>query len=166
MNIIVISDTHMPRRASKLPGILMEELKGADLILHAGDWQTPEVWKELRGYAEVKGVWGNVDGPEMKELVSEKLLLMIEGVRIGVVHGHGKKGTTEKRALHAFENEEVDCIIFGHSHIPMKREEGGILLFNPGSPTDKRRQALYSFGRLTVSSGNVQAEHIFFNDKS
>ncbi|PLT35656.1 metallophosphoesterase family protein [Bacillus sp. V5-8f] len=165
MKIIVISDTHMPKRGKKLPEKLIEGLRGAELIIHAGDWQTMDVYEELMRYAPVKGVFGNVDGEEMKKKLPEKQVVEIYGQRIGIVHGHGQKGTTEKRAIATFEGESVDMIIFGHSHIPLKKELNGVLLFNPGSPTEKRRQPMYSYGIISVEKHRLQAEHIFFENK-
>jgi uncharacterized protein len=163
MKIVVLSDTHLPKRNKGLPARLIEELRGADLTIHAGDWQTLDVYKELQTYARVEGVYGNVDNEEIVRLLPDKKVVEVCGFRIGITHGHGKGKTTEKRAIAAFEDEKVDCIIFGHSHIPVMRYEGDILLFNPGSPTDKRRQKLFSFGVISISDKMV-AEHIFFNE--
>lgn len=161
MKITVISDTHIPKKAKSLPSKVITELKQSDLIIHAGDWQTLDVYHECLQYGDVRGVFGNVDSEELQELLPEKLVVVIEGVRIGVVHGHGKRWTTERRAMEAFANDPVDCIIFGHSHIPVLKEINGILLFNPGSCTDKRRQPKPSFGIITVNNG-LHAEHVFF----
>lgn len=162
MNVIVISDTHIPNKAKQLPSVLKSELIKADLIVHAGDWQSIEVYKELSQYSEVKGVVGNVDNDELLTFLPDKLLLAINGFRIGVVHGHGKGTTTEKRALKAFQDTEVDLIIFGHSHIPLIKNIDGVLLFNPGSLTDKRRQPYYSFGKLTINR-TITTEHVFID---
>ncbi|MDN4522866.1 metallophosphoesterase family protein [Fictibacillus fluitans] len=165
MKIVVLSDTHMPKKAKKLPERLIADLNTADLIIHAGDWQSPEVLHQLQQYAPVEGVTGNVDGPEMKELFNERFLLKIEQFTIGVVHGHGTKQTTEKRAIAAFNDTEVDCIIFGHSHIPKNYRKDGVLLFNPGSPTDKRREKQFSHGILTIDDQLI-ANHVFYDDKN
>jgi uncharacterized protein len=162
MKLVVLSDTHIPKRAKALPDRLIKELKDVELIIHAGDWQTLQAYQELKSFGKVMGVYGNVDGPEIQELFSEKILLEANGYKIGVTHGHGKGKTTEKRALQAFYGENVDCIIFGHSHIPVKRYQGSVLLFNPGSPTDKRRQEKYSFGVIHIGEA-LEAEHIFFS---
>ncbi|RFU70443.1 metallophosphoesterase [Peribacillus saganii] len=164
MKIIVLSDTHMPRMSKKLPAALRKGLQGADLIIHAGDWQTADVYYGLQQYGQLEGVSGNVDGPDIKELVPEKKLVKVHGFKIGIVHGHGKKLTTEKRALAAFENEKPDAIIYGHSHIPVLTYKEDTLLFNPGSPTDKRKQPLYSYGVITIGE-ELKAEHIFFDRK-
>jgi uncharacterized protein len=164
MKIVVISDTHMPKHGKKLPAKLIEELQCAELIIHAGDWQTIDIYEELAKFAPVEGVSGNVDGEDIKERFGEKKILQVNGKRIGIVHGHGRKGTTEKRAMSAFENEDTDVIIFGHSHIPVKKEIDGVLLFNPGSPTDKRRQPAFSIGLITVCD-HIHAEHVFYYNK-
>lgn len=164
MNIVVISDTHLPKRKMGLPTRLLEQLKDADLIIHAGDWTTIDVYKELQSYARVEGVYGNVDGQEIIELLSFKKIVEVCGFKIGITHGHGKGKTTEKRAIEAFKGEKVDCIIFGHSHIPVNRFEGEILIFNPGSPTDKRRQKQYSFGVITISD-KIAAELLYFDEE-
>ncbi|CAH0347449.1 metallophosphoesterase family protein [Bacillus sp. CECT 9360] len=164
MKIVIISDTHMPKMAKNLPASLIEGLKGVDLIIHAGDWQTLDVYEQLLQYATVAGVSGNVDGTDIKEKFGEKMILQLNCKRIGVVHGHGQKGTTEKRAHAAFKDDHVDMIIFGHSHIPVKKEMDGVLLFNPGSPTDKRRQPAFSYGLLHITD-TIHAEHVFYNNK-
>ncbi|MBO9129127.1 metallophosphoesterase [Bacillus sp. 165] len=164
MKIVVISDTHIPKKAKRLPEKLLVDLAAADLIIHAGDWQTIEVYEEIKQYGQIAGVYGNVDGKEIMQMFPDKILLECNGYTIGVVHGHGKTLTTEQRALAAFEEENVDCIIFGHSHIPVKKYINNILLFNPGSPTDKRRQPCYSYGILTAGT-KLHAEHVFFESK-
>ncbi|MFB5197522.1 metallophosphoesterase family protein [Neobacillus sp. KR4-4] len=161
MKIIVLSDTHMPKRGKSLPPRLLEELKDADLIIHAGDWQTIDVYDLLKAFAKVEGVFGNVDGKDIKEMFPEKRIVEAGGYKLGITHGHGTRKTTEKRAVQKFADEKVDCIIFGHSHIPIKKYEQGILIFNPGSPTDKRRQENYSFGIINIGE-SLEAEHIFF----
>jgi uncharacterized protein len=164
MKIVVISDTHMPKKAKSLPDQVVTELKQSDLIIHAGDWQTIEVYEELLQYGEVKGVFGNVDSEELQALLPEKSIIEIKGFKMGLVHGHGKRWTTERRAIEAFKYTPVDCIIFGHSHIPVLKEVNGILLFNPGSCTDKRRQQQTSFGLITVNNG-LHAQHLFLNNE-
>lgn len=164
MKIVVISDTHMPKKAKRLPKKLVSDLIDCDYIIHAGDWQTAEVYNELQQYSNVIGVTGNVDGSELKSILNTKEILKAGDFKIGIVHGHGNGKTTEKRALEAFATDNVDCIVYGHSHIPVSKEVDGILIFNPGSPTDKRRQQEFSYGILTVGE-KISAEHVFFPDK-
>ena len=162
MIVVVTSDTHMPKRGKKLPTQLLAECRTADLIIHAGDWSTVDVYHELSKYADVKGVHGNIDSGEVIELFPAKELLEIEGMRIGVVHGHGDKKTTEKRALDAFGPSLPDVIIFGHSHIPFLRYAKKTLLMNPGSPTDKRAIPYFSYGILTINDGILKTEIVYF----
>ncbi|GAA0324101.1 metallophosphoesterase family protein [Bacillus carboniphilus] len=166
MKIGVISDTHMPKQAKQLPSHLLAGLNGVDLIIHAGDWTTLDVYHQLSSIAPVKGVYGNVDPSEIKESFQSQLLLTILGKKIGVTHGHlGKKKTTPERAMDAFTSTHVDIVLFGHSHIPYHEKIGNTILFNPGSPTDKRFQPRYSYGILTIEN-EVTINHIFYNDKN
>ncbi|ASN06192.1 metallophosphoesterase family protein [Virgibacillus necropolis] len=164
MEILVTADTHISDKSKQLPTNLIAACKTADLIIHAGDWKSVEVYKTLSNYAEVKGVYGNVDSDDIKEQFPAQQIVEVNGYKIGIVHGHGEKKTTEKRALEAFEGQEVDVIIFGHSHIPMIRYFKNILLMNPGSPTDKRKLPYYSYGILEIGE-EVRAEISFFSDK-
>ncbi len=167
LNVIVVGDTHMPRMAKQLPKRLLSELSNAELIIHVGDWQTRDVYEQLKQFAPVKGVHGNVDEPFFHDHFQKTLVLNLAGHRIGVTHGHGKGKTTEKRAFEQLSDQDVELILFGHSHIPLHKEYEGTVLFNPGSPTDKRRQSHYSFGKLTFYENEpIQMEHIFYADKN
>ena len=138
----------MPRRGRELPRFLLSSLEGVDMIIHAGDLTEIWVLEMLSRIAPVTAVAGNVDPPEVAIALGYKKVLEIEGKTIGVFHGHGSKGKTVDRAYSAFT--KADCVIFGHSHIPYCLKHGGVLMFNPGSPTDKRRQPRYSFGLINV----------------
>ncbi|UFU00431.1 metallophosphoesterase [Radiobacillus kanasensis] len=164
MKIIVVSDTHIPKRGSMIPDLLDQEEKKADLLIHAGDWQTTEVLRYFQKHIEVVGVAGNVDEPSLIDELGWRKLIHCNGVQIGVIHGHGKGKTTEKRAYEAFKDEAVDIIIFGHSHIPVKNVINGVTMFNPGSATDKRRQKQFSFGKIIIEE-EVSIEHIFYESK-
>lgn len=148
-----------------MPEQLRKELEDASLILHTGDWQSVELMEVLNDYAPLKGVFGNVDGEEIRRLFPEKLTLELEGLRIGMTHGHGKGKTTEKRAISSFKDEPIDLLIYGHSHIPVHKKIGNLVIFNPGSPTDKRRQPQYSFGILLIEGNKWSLEHIWFDRK-
>jgi len=162
MLIAVLSDTHVPYRAKKLPDVLLSGLKKVDLIIHAGDWQTLEVYETLRQFAPVEGVAGNTDGPEVVRRWGWKRIINVGAYKIGVVHGHGgDRSKTAERAYLTFADEGVDLIIFGHTHVPFLEKRKGVLLFNPGSPTDKRRMTHYSYGLIHLSNG-LEAKHIYF----
>ncbi|TWT24878.1 metallophosphoesterase family protein [Planomicrobium sp. CPCC 101110] len=163
--IVIVSDTHIPMRAKKLPQTLVDACQKADFIIHAGDWQTLDVYYEFAAYAETDGVTGNVDPWEISDRFGKSKILTFDDLRIGVVHGDGIRQTTEQRALDTFRDEKVDIIVFGHSHIPVMREVDGIILFNPGSPTDKRMQPQYSFGVLEIGE-SWELKHIFFDKKN
>lgn len=165
MRIVVTSDTHIKSLQKKqLPIKLQEACKRADLIIHAGDWQTPEVYEKLAKLAPLKGVWGNADTEEIKAYVPDKLIVEAEGYRIGIVHGHGDKKTTEQRVKETFQDEEtpLDMVIFGHSHIAYMRYMGKTLFLNPGSPTDKRRSPYYSFAVIELNE-EIHCEFVYFN---
>ncbi|WP_082231968.1 metallophosphoesterase family protein [Halobacillus massiliensis] len=162
MQLVILSDTHMPKKAKQLPKRLVKELQEADLIIHAGDWQTLDVYEELKQYGRVEGVYGNVDGEDITKVFPRSQILELNDYRVGLVHGHGDKKTTEKRVIEEFEGEEIDLIIFGHSHLPLLRFVKKTLLFNPGSATDKRRLSHYSFGKISINDG-IHAEHIFYD---
>ncbi|WP_101841859.1 metallophosphoesterase family protein [Halobacillus sp. Marseille-P3879] len=162
MEIVVVADTHLPKGNRKLPERLVEEMKKADLVIHAGDWQTVDIYEQFQQFGELKGVYGNVDSKEVQEAVPRRHVLHLNGFTIGVVHGHGEKKTTEKRVYEEFAEEEADLIIFGHSHLPLLKFVKQTLLFNPGSATDKRRLPYYSFGKLTLDD-QIHAEHIFYS---
>lgn len=147
--ILVLSDTHMPRMAKHLPRPLADALERAELILHAGDFVAGEALTVLERFAPVVGVAGNNDDAAIRARFPTRRLLEWRGFRLGLLHGHEGRGrTTPDRAFEAFRGEDVDAVIFGHSHIPLREEREGVLLFNPGSPTDKRRQPQFSFGWL------------------
>lgn len=165
MKIIVISDTHLPRRARKLPDPLLEALSDADLILHAGDWSDWSVYKLLSAYAPIEGVAGNTDPPEIGQKLGFSRIVEADGLRLGLVHGHLGTKSTEQNAIHTFAGQQVDAVIFGHSHIPVMHTVNDVLIFNPGSPTDRRFQPQYSFGIMTTNSGKLQAEHVFYDVK-
>ncbi|MFD2911040.1 metallophosphoesterase family protein [Jeotgalibacillus terrae] len=164
LKIIVVSDTHMPRMAKTLPPRLTTECQSADLIIHTGDFNTLDTFQELERFAPVEGVYGNADDQELTKRFPAKKIIQVGTFRIGLVHGHGKGKTTEKRALDAFVQNDIDMIIYGHSHIPSFKIIDGVQLLNPGSPTDKRRQKQFSFVRLTVEK-EINVEFIYYDSK-
>lgn len=162
MKIGVLADTHIPGSAKVLPEIIFEAFQRVDHIIHAGDIASMEVLKALETIAPVTAVAGNVDPPFLKDQLGEKKILEAGGFNIGVFHGHGKKGKTVQRAIDCFRSDLVHCICFGHSHMPFCEYYGDILLFNPGSPTNKRREAFFSFGILEINQ--VIIPHIIYFD--
>lgn len=165
MRVGIISDTHMPQRAKQLPKVLVQGLQGVDLILHAGDWTDLDVYEQLRIIAPVEGIAGNNDGLDIRNRFGRHKILTLSSYRIALIHGDGVRKTTEERAWEAFQAEQVDMIVFGHSHTPYHQMRKGKLLFNPGSPTDKRRQPRYSYGLLEIGT-KLHAQHFYYDDKS
>ncbi|WP_199614514.1 metallophosphoesterase family protein [Paenibacillus alkalitolerans] len=162
----VVSDTHMFSRAASLPRILVDGLHGVDIILHAGDFTDPAVAAMLESIAPLEAVAGNNDGADIVRRFGRRKIIELAGRRIGLFHGDTGPGrTTEWKAFHAFRDEPVDIVVFGHSHVPHYEAVDGVLLFNPGSPTDKRWQPRYSFGIMEFGE-RVEAAHHFYDDKS
>ena len=150
----VIADTHIPRRARTLPENLLPHLKQANLILHAGDLMDLTLLSEMASYAPVRAVKGNLDPPELK--LPEVLQFEFGGARIAMIHDSGRKKGRRSRMKRRFPEARV--VIFGHSHIPWLEDEEDLLLLNPGSPTDRRRQPEHTFALLWVEEGEVRAE--------
>jgi putative phosphoesterase len=140
MRIGVISDTHVTSLA-EIPERILATLAEVDLIVHTGDFVAKGVLEGLKRLGEVKAVRGNMDSEELKRILPEKELLEIEGKRIGIIHGWGAPYGIEDRVGGMFE--DVDIIIFGHSHQAKNEVKKGILFFNPGRARD-------SFGVLTL----------------
>lgn len=158
MLAVVLADTHIPRRSEELPGALRPYLESADAILHAGDLMDPAVLEELRGHAPTYAVRGNLDPPEAK--LPETVELYLGGIPAAMVHDSGRKEGRRRRLARRFPEARV--VVFGHSHIPFLEDEDDLMLLNPGSPTDKRRQPKYTFALLTVENGAPRAEIISF----
>jgi putative phosphoesterase len=151
---VVVADTHIPRRAKALPASLTPHLKRADLILHAGDLMDPALLDELATHAPVRAVRGNLDPPEAG--LQETLEFEFGGERIAMIHDSGPRKGRRNRMRRCFPEARV--VVFGHSHIPWLEDEDGLLLLNPGSPTDKRRQPEHTFALLRKGRGGVSAD--------
>ncbi len=164
MIIGVVSDTHLLSHRLTLPKTLVEGLADAELIIHAGDFCDWGVYELLEQLAPVEAVAGNNDPGTIVKRLGQKKIITAGGKQIGIVHGDGGfRGSTPDRAFHSFEPDEVDVIVFGHSHVPFAEERQGVLLFNPGSPTDKRMQPRYSYGKLFIEGEQIRYEHYFFD---
>jgi len=167
MRIGVVSDTHMPRFAKALPRALREGLAAqhVERILHLGDFTTPQVAELFERLAPFDAVAGNNDPPELAARFGRRKIVVIDGVRIGMVHGDGPRGSTLERAIAAFSGDTVDMILFGHSHVPYCAQHGNTWLVNPGSPTDKRRNPRYSWALLEFGGAAIRATLQFYEDK-
>lgn len=151
---VVLADTHIPRRARALPKELVPYLREADLVLHAGDLLEASVLDELSAHAPAYAVRGNVDLPEVD--LPETLEFDFGGARIAMIHDSGRKEGRRRRLHMRFP--DARAVVFGHSHVPFLEDAGGLLLLNPGSPTDRRRQPRHTFALLWAEEGSVRAE--------
>ena len=154
MLVVVLADTHIRRRAKGLPGGLTLHLESADLILHAGDLLVEDVLYELEAYAPVRAVRGNVDGWDVR--LPETLEFEVGDVPVAMVHDSGPKKGRRERMKKWFPGARV--VVFGHSHMPLLEDEDGLMLLNPGSPTQRRRAPEHTFALLRVEEGEVGAE--------
>jgi len=158
MRIAVISDTHLPRGSRALPAACVGRLRRADLILHAGDFVVRAVLDDLEALGPpVAAVHGNVDSPELRSLLPAERIVDVGGARIGMVHDAGPASGRLERLRRRFP--DCDAVVFGHSHIPL--HEGtpdGFQIFNPGSPTDRRRQPVHTMGIAMAADGRVALE--------
>lgn len=152
--LLLVADTHVPRRARTLPDDVRRAAAAADLIVHAGDWVDENVLDELGGFGPLLGVWGNNDGPALRERLPEIARADIDGVRVAVIHETGAAAGREKRMDAVFP--DTDLLVFGHSHIPWDTTTpGGMRLLNPGSPTDRRRQPACTMMTLTLADAGI-----------
>ncbi len=168
LTVGVISDTHLypEPRGRDLPATLLDELARAapGLILHAGDILAPWVLDRLGELAPVLAVRGNGDPADLFPELPLARIVTVGAHRLGLTHGHlGRGATTPLRAYNTFAGADppVACVAFGHSHQPLGKLHRGVLLFNPGSPTDRRRQPYYSFGLLRVAE-TIEPELVCF----
>jgi putative phosphoesterase len=145
MRIAVLADTHV-NRLEHLPKKIIDSLSTVDLIIHAGDFTDLELLKELKQLREVKAVHGNMDSRELKTVLPVKEIVEIENKLIGITHGSGGPWGIEERIRKMFEPDQIDIIVYGHSHRSQNKVINDILFFNPGKATD-------SFGILTIDGG-------------
>jgi hypothetical protein len=161
--IAIISDTHLPRGTRALPQQCLERMREAELILHAGDVSTPAVLEQLRTIGPpLVAVHGNVDEPELIEELPAALEIELDGARLAMTHDAGPSRGRLARMRERFPR--ADAVVFGHSHIPLHEADGGFQIFNPGSPTDRRRQAHHTMGTALVQRGVVAFEHVVLGE--
>jgi putative phosphoesterase len=158
--LAIVSDTHMPRGGRALPTACVERLRGADLIVHAGDFVDLAVLREIEAYGPVAAVHGNVDASEVRGLLPKTRVVEAGGARIAMVHDGGPSAGRLDRMRDRFPN--TDAVVFGHSHLPLhERGDDGFQIFNPGSPTERRRAPAHTMGMARVDErGAVEFELI------
>jgi putative phosphoesterase len=161
MLVAVVSDTHMPRGGRRLPDAFVERIAGADLLLHAGDFITIHVLRELEAIGPpLLGVHGNVDSAELRRLLPKERVVQAAGARIAMVHDAGPSAGRLERMRRRF-GERADAVVFGHSHLPLhERAPDGFQIFNPGSPTERRRAPGHTMGLGRVTAGGLSFELI------
>ncbi|MCW2689438.1 MAG: hypothetical protein JWR37_4328 [Mycobacterium sp.] len=153
MELLLLADTHVPKRARDLPARVWDEVERADVVLHAGDWVDIPLLDALEARsARLVACWGNNDGPEFRSRIPERTDVTLEGVRFTVVHETGASGGRDARMSRLYP--DTDVLVFGHSHIPWDTTSAtGLRLLNPGSPTDRRRQPFCTYMTATVGDG-------------
>jgi uncharacterized protein len=159
--VAVISDTHMPRGGRRLPEACVERIAAADLLLHAGDLMTVEVLRALEAIGPpVAAVHGNMDSAELRRLLPAERVVDAGDARIAMIHDAGPRTGRLQRMRRRF-GDRADAVVFGHSHLPLhERAADGFQIFNPGSPTERRRAPAHTMGMALVESGTLTFELI------
>jgi putative phosphoesterase len=153
VRLLLISDTHVPKRARDLPQQVWDEVARADVVVHAGDWVDPSLLDTLHARSKrLVACWGNNDGAELRARLPERADVVLGGLKFTVVHETGAATGREARMAKAYP--DTDVLVFGHSHIPWDTTAStGLRLLNPGSPTDRRRQPFCTYMTATVHGG-------------
>jgi putative phosphoesterase len=153
--MLLLADTHVPKRAKRLPDAVLGAIDDADVVVHAGDWVDADTLDLLESRARVlHGVFGNNDGDELRARLPEVARFTVEGVEVTVVHETGVSRQREDRMDAAYP--DADLLVFGHSHIPWDTvSPSGMRLLNPGSPTDRRRQPVCTMMWAVVDGATV-----------
>jgi uncharacterized protein len=158
--IAVLADTHMPRGNRALPAACVERIRAAEAVIHAGDFFAASVLAELRELnPRVHAVHGNVDEPALREELPEAIRIGIGERTVAVVHDAGPSKGRLARMRARFP--DADAVVFGHSHLPLHEEEDGFQIFNPGSPTERRRAPRHSMGLLHPTASGLRFEHVW-----
>ena len=157
MKIVVLADTHTRGLSRSMPLGAWPYIETADHILHAGDVVDPALLDELKSFAPVDVVMGNCDAHDVKAWgATDEAEVELGGIRIAMLHDSGPSSGRRTRLRNRYPTARV--VVFGHSHIPINEDEAGLLLFNPGSPTWKRRAPFPSMGILWIENGDVEGE--------
>jgi putative phosphoesterase len=159
MLIAILADTHLPRGRRRLPDGCVALLRSAELILHAGDLSTLDTLEQLSAFAApLIAVHGNVDEPALVQRLPGEVELELDGVILAMTHDAGPAKGRLARLRRRFPR--ADAVVFGHSHIPLLESDGAFQIFNPGSPTDRRRQPQRTMGLARAARGALAFEHV------
>jgi putative phosphoesterase len=159
MRLAIVSDTHLPRGARAIPAACIERMRGADAILHAGDFMELSVLEDLRALGPpVYAVAGNVDAPELHVELPATRIVKAESVRIAMLHDSGPADRRFERLRRRFP--DAQAVVFGHSHLPLLEARDGFAIFNPGSPTERRRAPHHTMGMAAITGDRIEFELI------
>lgn len=157
MRVAVISDTHLPRGARRLPADCLDRLRAADLVLHAGDVVARPVLDELRALGPpLEAIHGNIDDAELRALLPRSAVVEAGGARIGLVHDPGPRAGREERLVRRFPG--CDAVVYGHTHEPEVTRSGNVWILNPGSPTERRKAPVHTMLVLEIEGGEIRPE--------
>ena len=159
MIVALVGDTHLPRGRRRLPAECVDRIAAADLVIHTGDFSTVAAYEEIAAIGpELVAVHGNVDEPKLRARLPETTVVEAGGARIAVIHDAGQRRGRLGRMRRVFP--DADAVIFGHSHLPLHESERGFQIFNPGSPTERRRAPARTMGMVEVVSGELRFSHV------
>jgi len=159
LRLAILADTHLPRGARRLPDACLELIEAADLVIHAGDLTGTSFLDELEAVApRLCAVHGNVDDPEVVARLPATAMVDADGATLAVVHDAGPRRGRLERLRKRFP--EADAVIFAHSHLPLHERDRGFEIFNPGSPTERRRAPAHTMGTATVEAGRITFRHV------
>ena len=155
--LALVGDTHLPRGSRRLPDACVERLRAADLVLHTGDFSTAAAYDQIAAIARrLVAVHGNVDDAALRERLPDRRLIELGGVRIGLIHDAGPARGRLARMRREFA--DADAVVFGHSHLPLHEGDDAFQIFNPGSPTERRRAPAHTMGLAEVTGASIRFE--------
>jgi putative phosphoesterase len=160
--VALIGDTHLPRGRRRLPAECVGRIAAADLVIHTGDFSTVAAYEEIAAIGPpLVAVHGNVDDAELRERLPERTEVEAAGARIGLIHDAGPRRGRLARLRRLFA--DADAVVFGHSHLPLHESEDGFQIFNPGSPTERRRAPAHTMGVADIERGGIRFSHLILS---
>jgi putative phosphoesterase len=158
-SVAIVGDTHLPRGSRRLPEACVRRIRAADLVIHLGDFSTLQAYEEIAGIGpELVAVHGNVDDAALRRRLPEREVVWLGGVEVGLIHDAGPARGRLARMRREFP--DASAVLFGHSHLPLHEREDGFQIFNPGSPTERRRAPTHTMGIAAVAEGRIRLRHI------